>query len=204
MAQLTRKFLRALGVEEDKIDEIVTAHQDTLEEIKAERDSLKDNASKLAEAQAEVTRLSGELEKAKKNGGDAAKIQADFDAFKQQIADEKAAAKTDADVLALLKEAGIQRESFQQLASKSFDRSKIKRNEDGSITNRQELLDGIKTDFADCIATQQQQGTPPNNPPTGGGGGTGKTKEEIMAIRDPAVRQAEIAKNPEAFGLKFD
>ena len=32
----------------------------------------------------------------------------------------------------------------------------------------------------------------------------GKTKEEIMAIRDPAVRQAEIAKNPEAFGLKFD
>ena len=30
------------------------------------------------------------------------------------------------------------------------------------------------------------------------------TKEEIMAIRDPAVRQAEIAKNPEVFGLKFD
>ena len=172
MAQLTRKFLRALGVEEDKIDEIVTAHQDTLEEIKAERDGLKDNASKLAEAQAEVTRLSGELEKAKKNGGDAAKIQADFDAFKQQIADEKAAAQTDADVLALLKEAGIQRESFQQLASKSFDRSKIKRNADGSISNRQELLDGIKTDFADCIATQQQQGTPPNNPPTGGGNNT--------------------------------
>lgn len=33
---------------------------------------------------------------------------------------------------------------------------------------------------------------------------SGKTKEEIMAIRDPAVRQAEIAKNPEAFGLKFN
>ena len=200
MAQLTRKFLRALGVEEDKIDEIVTAHQDTLEEIKAERDGLKDNASKLAEAQAEVTRLSGELEKAKKNGGDAAKIQADFDAFKQQIADEKAAAQTDADVLALLKEAGIQRESFQQLASKSFDRSKIKRNEDGSISNRQELLDGIKTDFADCIATQQQQGTPPNNPPTGGG--QGMTREQILAIKDKAEQRAAIAQNLELFTPK--
>lgn len=200
MAQLTRKFLRALGVEEDKIDEIVTAHQDTLEEIKAERDSLKDNASKLAEAQAEVTRLSGELEKAKKNGGDAAKIQADFDAYKKQIADEKAAAQTDADVLALLKEAGIQRESFQQLASKSFDRSKIKRNEDGSISNRQELLDGIKTDFADCIATQQQQGTPPNNPPTGGV--KGMTREQILAISDKAEQRAAIAQNLELFTHK--
>ena len=200
MAQLTRKFLRALGVEEDKIDEIVTAHQDTLEEIKAERDSLKDNASKLAEAQAEVTRLSGELEKAKKNGGDAAKIQADFDAYKQQIADEKAAAQTDADVLALLKEAGIQRESFQQLASKSFDRSKIKRGEDGSISNRQELLDGIKIDFADCIATQQQQGTPPNNPPTGGG--QGMTREQILAIKDKAEQRAAIAQNLELFTPK--
>lgn len=197
MAQLTRKFLRALGVEEDKIDEIVTAHQDTLEEIKAERDSLKDNASKLAEAQAEVTRLSGELEKAKKNGGDAAKIQADFDAYKQQIADEKAAAQTDADVLALLKEAGIQRESFQQLASKSFDRSKIKRGEDGSISNRQELLEGIKTDFADCIATQQQQGTPPNNPPLGGA--TPLTREQILAEKDTAKRQKLIAENISLF-----
>ena len=42
MAQLTRKFLRALGVEDDKIDEIVNAHQDTLEEIRTERDGLKD------------------------------------------------------------------------------------------------------------------------------------------------------------------
>jgi hypothetical protein len=41
------------------------------------------------------------------------------------------------------------------------------------------------------------------NPPANSGGGSRKTKEEIMAIKDPAVRQAEIAKNPEVFGLKF-
>lgn len=197
MAQLTRKFLRALGVEEDKIDEIVTAHQDTLEEIKAERDGLKDNASKLAEAQAEVTRLSGELEKAKKNGGDAAKIQAEYDAYKQQIADEKAAAQADADVLDIVKEAGIVRESFQKVVAKDFDRSKIQRGEDGTITNRQDLVNDTRTRYGDFTATQQQQGTPPNNPPTGGGAPL--TRESIMKIEDPATRQKLIRENMNLF-----
>ena len=198
---LTRKLLKSLGLEEAAIDTIIDAHTETTDALKKQRDDAIAEAGTVEAITKERDQLKQQVETLTKQGGDAAKIQADFDAFKQQIADEKAAAQTDADVLALLKEAGIQRESFQQLASKSFDRSKIKRNEDGSISNRQELLDGIKTDFADCIATQQQQGTPPNNPPTGGGG-TGKTKEQIIAIKDPAIRQAEMAKNLSLFGIE--
>lgn len=175
---------------------ILDGHTASLEAVQEERDSYKAKA----ETVATLTQERDDWKAKAEASGDAAKIQADFDAFKQQIADEKAAAQTDADVLALLKEAGIQRESFQQLASKSFDRSKIKRNEDGSISNRQELLDGIKTDFADCIATQQQQGTPPNNPPTGGG--QGMTREQILAIKDKAEQRAAIAQNLELFAPK--
>ena len=54
------------------------------------------------------------------------------------------------------------------------------------------------------MTTTTTTGAKTSTPPANNGGKTGKTKEEIMAIRDPAVRQAEIAKNPEAFGLKFD
>lgn len=194
---LTRNFLKSMGLTDEQVNAIIENHVETVDGLKAERDSYKAKA----ETVATLTKERDEWKAKAEASGDAARIQADFDAYKQQIADEKAAAQTDADVLALLKEAGIQRESFQQLASKSFDRSKIKRNEDGSISNRQELLDGIKTDFADCIATQQQQGTPPNNPPTGGGG-TGKTKEQILAIKDPAIRQAEMAKNLSLFGIE--
>ena len=38
-----------------------------------------------------------------------------------------------------------------------------------------------------------------DDPP--GGGGTGKTRDEIMAIKDTAERQQAIADNPELFGL---
>ena len=190
---LTRNFLKSMGLTDEQVNAIIENHVETVDGLKAERDSYKAKA----ETVATLTQERDDWKAKYEASGDAAKIQADFDAYKQQIADEKAAAQTDADVLALLKEAGIQRESFQQLASKSFDRSKIKRNEDGSISNRQELLEGIKTDFADCIATQQQQGTPPNNPPTGGG--TPLTREQILAEKDTAKRQKLIAENISLF-----
>lgn len=193
---LTRKLLKSLSLEESVIETIIDAHTETVDALKQQRDAAQAEADKVAAITKERDEALEKLSKA----GDAAKVQADFDAYKKQVADEKAAAQTDADVLALLKEAGIQRESFQQLASKSFDRSKIKRGEDGSITNRQELLEGIKTDFADCISTLQQQGTPPNNPPTGGG--KGMTREQILAISDKAEQRAAIAQNLELFTHK--
>ena len=166
MAQLTRKFLRALGVEEDKIDEIVTAHQDTLEEIKAERDSLKDNASKLAEAQAEVTRLSGELEKANKNGGDAAKIQADFDAYKQQVETDKRNAAKTAAVRAALKAAGAQREEMIDLLILKVDMDKVEMDGD-RVKDPAALTDPLKASYGGCFGTTTTAGIPPVNPPTG-------------------------------------
>ena len=38
---LTRKFLSALGIEEAKIDEIISAHADTVNALKEQRDSYK-------------------------------------------------------------------------------------------------------------------------------------------------------------------
>ena len=65
-------------------------------------------------------------------------------------------------------------------------------------------IKAVKEEWAEYVTTTTTTGAKTSNPPANNGGKTGKTKEEIMAIRDPAVRQAEIAKNPEAFGLKFD
>ena len=43
---LTRKFLTALGIEADKVDEIINAHAETVDALKAERDTYKDKAEK--------------------------------------------------------------------------------------------------------------------------------------------------------------
>lgn len=176
---------------------ILDGHTASLEAVQEERDTFKSKA----ETVEALTKERDEWKTKAEASGDAAKVQADFDAYKKQVADEKAAAQTDADVLDIVKEAGIVRESFQKVVAKDFDRSKIQRGKDGTITNRQDLVDDTRTRYVDFTATQQQQGTPPNNPPTGGGG-TGKTKEQIIAIKDPATRQAEMAKNLSLFGIE--
>ena len=76
---------------------------------------------------------------------------------------------------------------------------------DGDKIKDNSALDAlVRGDFSGLVTTTTTKGANTANPPANNGGKTGKTKEEIMAIRDPAVRQAEIAKNPEVFGLKFD
>jgi hypothetical protein len=54
---LTRKFLKAMGIDEEKIDEIITAHSDTVNGLKDERDKYKDAAEKLPSVQKELDEL---------------------------------------------------------------------------------------------------------------------------------------------------
>ena len=78
------------------------------------------------------------------------------------------------------------------------------RRKDRVKAETEKMFKYIDKEWAEYETTTTTTGAKTSTPPANNGGKTGKTKEEIMAIRDPAVRQAEIAKNPEAFGLKFD
>ena len=196
---LTRKYLKSIGLTEDQIEGIVEEHVATVSDLKETANKYKADADKLQAVQKELDDL-----KAQGDGGYKEKYEAEAKAFKEykrQVEAEKTAARDDADVLALCKEAGIARESSLRLIAKDFDRSKIKRGEDGKITNHDDLVNSIKTDYADFVGTPGNHGTPPTTPPTGGNG-TGKTKEEIYAIKDPAQRQAEMAKNLSLFGIE--
>ena len=41
---LTRKMLKAMGIEEEKIDQIIEAHSETVDSLKADRDTYKEDA----------------------------------------------------------------------------------------------------------------------------------------------------------------
>lgn len=187
MAQLTRKFLRALGVEDDKIDEIVNAHQDTLEEIRTERDGLKESSGKLAQAQAEVIRLTEALEKAEKHGGDAAKVQADFDAFRQQVEKEKTHTRKLRAYDALLKDAGVARDSFRQTLCKTADMEKIELDDKGAVKDAEALKERIRADYADFIGTVHNDPTPTITPPSGGG--KTFTAEQIRGMSEEEINK---------------
>ena len=50
-------MLKAMNIEEEKIDQIIDAHSETVDALKAERDGFKEDAAKLAAVQKELDEL---------------------------------------------------------------------------------------------------------------------------------------------------
>ena len=165
---LTRKFLKALGIEDDKIDEIVAAHGETVTALKAEIDEAKQGASGLDAVTKERDRYKADMEALQKTSGDAAKVQAEYDAYKAQVEKDKTAAQKGAALDAVLKKAGVERESFRAQLRKGWDMDTVEL-EDGKVKDEAALLSRIKADYPDFIGKASTEGTPPAAPPAGGG-----------------------------------
>lgn len=190
---LTRKLLKSLGLEDEKIESIIEAHGETVEGLKQKLEKAEAEAAKVAEL---TTQLNNANEKLAKSG-DAAKVQADFDAYKEEIAKEKATASKRAAADALLKEAGYARESVRALILRTIDLDKWEADDNGGIKDADAFKQSVKADYADLVSTTQTTGTPPANPPTGGK--ITMTKAEIGKITDPVERRAAIAANLDQF-----
>lgn len=189
---LTRKLLKSLGLEEAQIETIIDAHTETVDGLKESLKTAQTDAAKVEGLTQQLNEATDKLSKA----GDAAKVQKAFDDYKAAVEADKKAAKAAADVQELLKEAGISRESFRTAVAKSFDAAKIAYADDGSISNRAELVQGIKTDFSDFVATTTSAGTPPVAPPSGN---PGKMSKEAIAKLPKGERRAAIIANLDQF-----
>ena len=176
---LTRKFLKALGIEDDKIDEIVAAHGETVTALKAEIDEAKQGASGLDAITKERDRYKADLEALQKTSGDAAKVQAEYDAYKAQVEKDKTAAQKGAALDAVLKEAGVERESFRAQLRKGWDMDSVEL-EDGKVKDKAALISRIKADYPDFIGKASTEGTPPAAPPAGGG--KTYTREQLKGL----------------------
>ena len=177
---LTRKFLKALGIEDDKIDEIVAAHGETVTALKAEIDEAKQGASGLDAVTKERDRYKADLEALQKTSGDAAKVQAEYDAYKAQVERDKTAAKKGAALDAVLKKAGVERESFRAQLRKGWDMDTVELEESGSVKDEAALLSRIKADYPDFIGTGNTEGTKPLTPPPGGS--TTYTRDQLKGL----------------------
>ena len=188
-----------MGIEEEKIDQIIEAHTETLDAVKADRDSYKEDAQKLTAVQKELDAL-------KANNGDDYKEKYEkerkaFEDFKnEQTAKETKAAKSKA-YRELLKEAGVSDKRFDGII-KLTDLDGIELDADGKIKDADKHAETIKTEWADFIVSSRTTGTKTQNPPANNGGKTTMTRAEIMAIKDDAERYTKIAENPHLFGLE--
>ena len=196
---LTRKMLKALGIEEDKIEQIIEAHTETVDALKDEREKYRTAAEKLPGVERE-------LETLKTSGGDwqqkYEKEHSDFEAYKADVSAKETGAAKEAAYRALLTQAGVDPKRIDTVVrAEKAGFGDLTLDKDGKLEKADELATAIKTNWADFIQTTTTTGVPTATPPTSIGGVTAKTKEEIRAIKDTAARQAEMLKNPALFGI---
>ena len=196
---LTRKMLKAMGIEEEKIDQIIEAHSETVDSLKADRDTYKEDAEKLKTVQKELDDLKAKGDDGWKEKHD--KLKGEFDKYKGDIEAKETKAKVNNAVRSYLESKSITGDNLDLammacesiIASAELDGDKLK------DTTALDTLVGSK--FKRLVTHTETKGANTANPPANNGTGTGKTREEILAIKDGSVRRAEMAKNPHLFGL---
>ena len=194
-----------MGIEADKVDEIINAHIEVVDGLKEERDNFKKDAEKLADVQKQLDKANDKLAK---NGEGETVAKEDYDKLKQEYDDYKA------DITAkntrtekenafreLLKSVGVSEKRFNAIIKVS-DIDGLELDKDGKIKDAEKHTENVKSEWADFIETTTTKGANTANPPANNGKGTGKTMEEMLAIKDGAVRRQEMLNNPHLFGLE--
>lgn len=182
---LTRKLLRSMGIEDEKIDQIIDAHTETVNALKDERDGLKDAADRLKKAEVELEEL-----KAKPADGFKEKFEkehADFEAFKADTA--KAAADREKKSLyrKLLTDAGVDPKRMDAVM-RVADLSDIVV-EDGAIKDADKVTEKVKGEWSDFIPTTNKKPANVDTPPAGGGDGAAEPKSLGDALRQKYTKQ---------------
>ena len=187
---LTRKFLTALGIEAEKIDEIINAHSETVEGLKEERDTFKEKAEKYDKAQSDLEVANKKIDELSKDDAYKLKYEAlkeDFDEYKKNVETEKTNNSKTTAYKQLLKEIGISEKRIDAV-TKLAELDKIKLDKDGKIEGSEDLKKSLSEEWADFIVKDGKEGAGISTPPENDGGVV-KTKEEIMKIKDTSERQ---------------
>ena len=197
---LTRKFLSAMGIEDDKVDEIITAHTDTVNALKEQRDKYKEDAEKLPAVQKKLDEIEAQNDKEDPYKEKYEKLQVEFDTFKEGVENEKIKAKKNKAYRELIKKAGVSEKRIDAIM-KVTNIDNVELDEKGEIKDADKITENIKKEWSDFIVTESQKGADTTTPPTSTGGTT-MTKEEIRSIKDPQARQKAMMENASLFGLE--
>jgi multidrug efflux pump subunit AcrA (membrane-fusion protein) len=205
---LTRKFLAALGIESEKIDQIVEANaesladiQDKLAKANAELKEAKSKADTLPTVQKELDDLKAQVEADNKarEGKDYDALKKEYDDYKAEVQEKAVKSAKEKALRDLLSDMKVS-DKGTSMIMKYMGVSGIELDEEGKLKDAASIKKAVKEDWSDYIPTVETKGADTKTPPTDGkGGGVAKTREEIMAIKDTTARQEAIAENLELF-----
>lgn len=181
---LTRRLLRSMGIEDDKIDQIIDAHAETVNALKDERDGLADAADRLKRAEAELEELKAEPADGFKEKYE--KEHADFEAFRADTARAAADREKRSLYRRLLADAGVDPKRMDAVM-RVADLSDIVV-EDGAIKGADEVTEKVRGEWSDFIPATAAKPAKVDTPPAGAGGAA-EPKSLGEALRQRYTKQ---------------
>lgn len=182
----TRKFLSALGIEADKVDEIINAHIEVVDGLKEERDGFKADAEKLADVQKKLDKANDKL--AKQGEGETVlkedfdKLQKEYDDYKADITAKETKRTKEHAIREFLKGVGVSEKRLDSVM-KVTNLDDFELDKDGKIKDAEKHTEKAKAEWADFISTTTERGANTATPPTNNGGSK-MTKADIYKKDD--------------------
>lgn len=166
---LTRKMLKAMGIEEEKIDQIIEAHAETVDGLKTDINRYKGDAEKLPGVQKELDALKAKGDDGWKDKHDS--VKKEFDKYKEAVEAKETQTAKEKAYRDVLKDAGLNDKGIEK-AVKYADWSKVELADDGKIKNASDHINTAKEEWSEYVATTTTTGattvTPPVTTTTGG------------------------------------
>lgn len=199
---LTRKFLKALGLEDDKIEQIIEEHTTIADRMNAEIEKYKADAEVLPRVQRELEKAQADLEAGKKDSWKVKyeALKEEFEGYKSEQTKKEARSAKEKAYRELLKQAGVSEKRLDAVLRVS-DVDSVELDEKGTIKDADKLTESIKSEWADFIGTTSIQGAQTATPPASTGG-NGMTKADIYKkddhgryVMSAAERQKALMEN---------
>lgn len=155
---LTRKFLSDLGVDAEKIEQIINAHTEVTDSLKTERDTYKTDAEKLAEVQKK-------LDVAEKKITESEDFRKQLEELRGEISAKETAEKKSGAFRKLLKEKGYSDKGIDKIAKYGGYLDGIELDENGSIKNVEKLVTSVESEWSEYKPSETTTYTTPSTPP---------------------------------------
>jgi hypothetical protein len=161
----TRKFLKALGIEDAAIDQIIESHTEVVDALKEQIKTLSDKADTAADLQKKLDEGSDEW----KTKYDDVKKQ--FDDYKADQSKKDTRRAKETALAKVASEAGITEKRIQAIL-KVVDVDKYEIDDDGELKDKDGAKSYFETEWADFIGKSGKKGADTSTPP----GNKGKEK----------------------------
>lgn len=199
---LTRRALKAMGIEDEKIDEIINMHTETVDGLKADVAKYKADAETLPGIQKQLEKAQADLEAGKKDSYKVKyeALKEEFEGYKSEQTKKEARSAKEKAYRELLKQAGVSEKRLDAVLRVS-DVDSVELDEKGTIKDADKLTESIKSEWADFIGTTSIQGAQTATPPASTDG-NGMTKADIYKkddhgryVMSAAERQKALMEN---------